>query len=72
MGGLSLIGAIIFLERKPSLEPVKTVTVHPLLKLFSFVKNKKDRRFDDEDELQEELVEEIEENLTRDEGEDQS
>lgn len=70
LGGLSLIGAIIFLERKPSLEPVKTVTVHPLLKLFSFVKNKKDRRFDDEDELQEELVEEIEENLTRDEGED--
>lgn len=56
LSGLSLIGGIIFLERKPSLEPAKLVLSYPFEKLFAFFKSKKPRSFDDE-----ELLDEVEE-----------
>ena len=47
--GISLIGAIIFLERKPSLIPVKMVASYPFLKILQFFNSKKGKDFDDED-----------------------
>ncbi len=62
--GVSLIGSIIFLERKPSLEPVKIITSYPFEKLFDFFSNRKGKSFDDEELApklleDEEVVEEI-------------
>ncbi len=61
--GISLIGAIIFLERKPSLQPIKMITTYPLEKFFSFLSKRKGVPFDDEDPspnilLDEDLIEE--------------
>lgn len=50
--GISIIGSIIFLERKPSLEPVKFLLSYPLEQVFSYFKNKKSRSFDDVDEVE--------------------
>jgi len=47
--GVSLIGSIIFLERKPSLLPVTAVAMYPLEKLFAFFSRRKGRSFDDDD-----------------------
>ena len=47
--GVSLIGGIIFLERKPSLLPLQFIFFYPFAKLFSFISSKKNREFDDED-----------------------
>jgi S-DNA-T family DNA segregation ATPase FtsK/SpoIIIE len=63
--GISIIGSIIFLERKPSLEPVKIIASYPFERLLSFIESKKNRTFDDE-ELplilnEEEVFEEVEE-----------
>jgi S-DNA-T family DNA segregation ATPase FtsK/SpoIIIE len=63
LAGMSFIGAIIFLERKPSLEPAKVVLSYPFESLFDFIRSKKNRSFDDEelvDQVKEELQEELE------------
>ncbi len=78
--GISSIGAIIFLERKPSLQPV-TGTVSLLSSsLFGFIKNKRTRTFDDTDDkeldsispmMEEDLVaEEVLEQAEIDQAED--
>jgi S-DNA-T family DNA segregation ATPase FtsK/SpoIIIE len=65
LGGISLIGAIIFLERKPSLEPVKFLASYPVEQLLAFFSKRKGKAFDDEelpkidDEIEETLPEEI-------------
>lgn len=56
--GISLIGAIIFLERKPSLEPVKFLLSYPFEQLFAFFSKRKGRAFDDDDQSQKNLEEE--------------
>lgn len=48
--GISLIGSILFLERKPSLEPIKLITSYPLEQLLSFISKRKGRSFDDEED----------------------
>lgn len=59
--GISVIGSIIFLERKPSLEPLRILATYPLGKLFSFIASRKKRSFDDDDiEQKIDLPEEIE------------
>ena len=52
LSGLSMIGAIIFLERKPSLEPIRILASYPFEKIVSFVMNRKARSFDDDDLIQ--------------------
>ena len=49
LGGISMIGAIIFLERKPSLEPIRVLASYPFEKILAFILNRKARSFDDED-----------------------
>jgi S-DNA-T family DNA segregation ATPase FtsK/SpoIIIE len=49
--GISIIGSIIFLERKPSLEPAKAILFYPFERLMALVASKKDRSFDDEDQI---------------------
>jgi S-DNA-T family DNA segregation ATPase FtsK/SpoIIIE len=68
--GISLIGAIIFLERKPSLEPVKFLISYPFEQLVAFFSKRKGRAFDDdeqapkiEEDAEDLPLEEIEENL---------
>lgn len=56
LGGVSMIGAIIFLERKPSLHPVTVLASYPLKKIFAFISNRKARSFDDEDILDKDSV----------------
>ncbi len=52
LGGISIIGAIIFLERKPSLHPLKVLASYPFEKIFAFIINRKAKTFDDEDTLE--------------------
>ena len=47
--GISVIGSIIFLERKPSLEPLRILASYPLSKIISFIASRKARSFDDDD-----------------------
>jgi S-DNA-T family DNA segregation ATPase FtsK/SpoIIIE len=67
--GISLIGSIIFLERKPSLEPVKFLLSYPIEQLLAFLSKRKGRAFDDDEQLPKMLeedetpMEEVEENL---------
>lgn len=49
LSGISMIGAIIFLERKPSLDPIKVLASYPLEKIIAFIANRKAKSFDDED-----------------------
>lgn len=49
LGGVSLIGAIIFLERKPSLAPFRILASYPLEKIIAFIVNRKATSFDDQD-----------------------
>ncbi len=49
--GVSLIGSIIFLERKPSLLPIKTITSYPVEQFLAFLSKRKGRSFDDEDQM---------------------
>lgn len=49
LAGISMIGAIIFLERKPSLYPLQALASYPTQKILSFIMNRKVRSFDDED-----------------------
>ncbi|MBP6888437.1 MAG: DNA translocase FtsK [Candidatus Pacebacteria bacterium] len=62
--GISLIGAIIFLERKPSLDPAARLLSFLSSNIFSLLKNKKTRSFDDTDTKEEaaELVASVTEN----------
>lgn len=65
LGGISLIGAIIFLERKPSLGPVKFLAMYPAEQILAFFSKRKGRTFDDEEmsKIPEHEVEELEETL---------
>lgn len=49
LGGISMIGAIIFLERKPSFTPLQVLATYPFEKILAFITNRKARSFDDED-----------------------
>ena len=63
LAGISMIGAIIFLERKPSFASIETLASYPFEKILSFIANRKARTFDDMDELalkdREEIPEEV-------------
>ena len=52
LSGISLIGAIIFLERKPSLSPLRVVASYPAEQFLSFLEARKGKKFDDEDVVQ--------------------
>ena len=54
--GISLIGSIIFLERKPSLAPVQFLAIYPFERFLAFLSKRKGRSFDDE-ELSEKMTE---------------
>jgi S-DNA-T family DNA segregation ATPase FtsK/SpoIIIE len=62
-----MIGAIIFLERKPSLAPLRILASYPLEKIIAFIVSRKAKSFDDEDMLEkideEEYKEEFEEEM---------
>ena len=67
--GISLIGSIIFLERKPSLEPLKLLILYPIEQLLAFFSKRRGRAFDDDEQLPklsevEETDLEVEENLS--------
>ncbi len=51
LAGISMIGAIIFLGRKPSLAPLEVLASYPFEKILSFIANRKARTFDDVDEM---------------------
>jgi S-DNA-T family DNA segregation ATPase FtsK/SpoIIIE len=59
LSGISMIGAIVFLERKPSLTPLKLIASYPALQFLSFLESRKDRKFDDDDISSKEHEEEI-------------
>lgn len=64
LGGLTAIGGIIILERKPSLTPLLFVLTYPFMQLHNFLQNRKLRAFDDDTPpLLEEAVELAQENL---------
>lgn len=56
LSGLTAIGGIIILERKPSLSPVIKASSYPFEKLLTWWERRKERSFDDEEQLA--LVEE--------------
>ena len=64
--GVSIIGSIIFLERKPSLLPVKFLVSYPFEQLLAFLSKRKGRAFDDDEQLQKNIDEE--ENITEEIG----
>ncbi len=72
LGGVSLIGAIIFLERKPSLEPVKFLASYPVEQLLAFFSKRKNRTFDDEElpKIEENLEETLPEEIMEISGDD--
>ncbi len=77
LGGISIIGSIIFLERKPSLEPVKIILGYPFEKLLTYIENKKSRSFDDEEmlpivPLPEEPIEVIDDHFNEEESFDEN
>jgi S-DNA-T family DNA segregation ATPase FtsK/SpoIIIE len=49
LAGVSIIGSIIFLERKPSLQPLKIIASYPIEQIQSFFAKRKGTSFDDED-----------------------
>jgi S-DNA-T family DNA segregation ATPase FtsK/SpoIIIE len=51
LGGLTAIGGIIILERKPSLDPIIFVLSYPFVQLKALLHARKMRSFDDEDNL---------------------
>ncbi len=67
--GLTMIGTIIFLERKPSLAPVGSIAVYPFGKMMHFLTSRKAKTFDDEDAslALEEIVDENQPEDTQDE-----
>lgn len=61
--GVSLIGAIIFLERKPSLSPLKGLLAFLSSSLLDLFKNRRTKTFDDIDSLEAaEVIESVVEN----------
>ena len=58
LAGISLIGGIFFLERKPSLYPLQLLISYPFERLHSFFSKRKGRRFDD-DETPSQAIEEV-------------
>lgn len=71
LGGLTAIGGIIVLERKPSLAPILFIISFPFIQLRNFIERRKMRSFDDDEivpnavELHDDIVEDItlEENI---------
>lgn len=61
LSGVSMIGAIIFLERKPSLEPLRLLASYPLEKIIAFIANRKSKSFDDEDSIEKVIEEDYKE-----------
>ncbi|MCF7843986.1 DNA translocase FtsK [Candidatus Gracilibacteria bacterium] len=68
LGGVTFIGGIIILERKPSLVPLMTVLMYPFLQIKALIMARKMRSFDDEDVplntegdevLDEEIIEDV-------------
>jgi S-DNA-T family DNA segregation ATPase FtsK/SpoIIIE len=58
LAGVTVIGAIIVLERKPSLSPFLAAVAFPFLHLRQFILARRERSFDDESEVMEEVAEE--------------
>lgn len=52
--GVTLIGGIITLERKPSLTPLLLVMSYPFMQVKKILDARKERSFDDDDEIQKE------------------
>lgn len=59
LSGLTFIGSIIILERKPSLAPLIFVLSYPLVSLRALINARKMRSFDDEEDLREMIDEEV-------------
>jgi S-DNA-T family DNA segregation ATPase FtsK/SpoIIIE len=57
LAGISFIGSIIFLERKPSLGPIKFLASYPIEQLLFFFSQRKGKAFDDDD-LVKKMIEE--------------
>jgi S-DNA-T family DNA segregation ATPase FtsK/SpoIIIE len=70
LSGITAIGGIIILERKPSLSPFLMLLAYPLIQLRNLFLARKERTFDDEPELvEEEPVAELE--VMEDRGEEE-
>jgi S-DNA-T family DNA segregation ATPase FtsK/SpoIIIE len=69
LGGLTAIGGIIVLERKPSLAPLFSVLSFPFTQLYTLFKSYQGRSFDDRDEVELPQEEETEETTVEDEFE---
>lgn len=52
LGGVTFIGGIIILERKPSLAPLLFIVSYPFVQLRAFLQARKMRGFDDDDLMQ--------------------
>lgn len=62
LAGITAIGSIIILERKPSLTPLMSLLSYPIEQISSLLASRRERAFDDEPETKEEQPEpEIEE-----------
>lgn len=57
LGGLTAIGAIITLERKPSLDPVTSLIMYPYNIVMTYWENRKLKSFDDEVESLDDVTE---------------
>lgn len=67
LAGITVIGAIIILERKPSLEPLILILSYPFLQIRNLFLSRKERSFDDEEMIEEKSeIEETEEELKDD------
>lgn len=58
--GLTAIGAIIVLERKPSLSPFLAALAYPVLQVRELLASRKKQGFDDDTETTADIVEEVE------------
>ena len=58
LGGITIIGAIIILERKPSLDPLLLVILYPFIQLRKLILARRERSFDDEELAEEQATEE--------------
>ncbi len=56
LGGITIIGGIIILERKPSLSPLLAIIMYPITQLQALWGIRKNRTFDDEDLITENVI----------------
>ncbi|MFA5132368.1 MAG: DNA translocase FtsK [Candidatus Paceibacterota bacterium] len=59
LGGIAAIGGIVILERKPSLSPFLALLMYPFTQIRALLLARKERSFDDEPELIEEMTEDV-------------